>query len=61
MLGGLRKSFRSGRPETRTAAATTALRFAQAHAGKNAGRQRRQVLKTDRWIDESLAFVSPMD
>jgi len=60
LLTGLRKILESGGPPARAAVAA-ALRIAQRSAGNQAYKQRRQVLKTDRWIDESLAFVTPMD
>lgn len=39
------------------AAALTAVRYAQSRAQRQAAAQRRQVLRTDHWIDEALSFA----
>lgn len=54
----LAKGLRNGGTRANRTA-LSAIRFAQSRAGRQAYAQRRQVLRTDVWIDKALSFSGP--
>lgn len=58
VVGWVRQALRSGWPRAAQIAGW-AVRRAQARAVQFAFRQRKQILRTDQWLDDSLSFAGP--